>query len=186
MIKFFKALFLICVLAINCSACVVEDYDTGYRDGYDYGWTDGIDFGQREVFENLWGAANINSFLQNGERWETDHFSLVLTHGVRKTTIKSSSNETEPYVEFELTLKGETITNCYNNKKILFNIYSHNDYNWTPVLYDDIYYDYALLNQFPLNENSCSASVGLYDDTKRLGIIIVIDGSIYKATYELL
>lgn len=184
MIKFFKALFLICVLAINCSACGIEDYETGYAEGYDEGLSRGIGIGQREVFENLWRSANLNNVLTSGFQWETEHFSFVITDEEKNTT-NSLDKKAEPTVEFELTLKDGTIADYHNGNEIFFNIYSSNGDNWEPVLYNDDYYMFASLTG-RLDGNTCSAEIGLYDDTKRLGIIIVIDGSIYKATYELL
>lgn len=176
--KFLKpmlAIILSCILLCGCEAKNDTEYDEA--------WIEGIEFGQREVFENLWHSATLDDILCYGDTWETEHFSLKLTNGVRKTTVISAYSETEPYIEFDLTLKDKTITDCNNNMEMLFNIYSHNGKSWSPVLRQDDYFSYALL--YELNENSCSAEVRIYEDTEALGIIIVIDGYIYKADYEL-
>ncbi len=175
--KLILAFTLSCTLLCGCQT--KESYDTEYNED----WEKGVEYGQREVFENLWCSASLDDILFYGETWETEHFSLKLTNGVRKTTAISAYNETEPYIEFKLTLNDKTITDCRNDEEMFFNIYSHNGKSWSSVLRQDDYFSYALL--YELNENSCSAEVGIYEDTEALGIIIVIDGYIYKADYEL-
>ena len=169
--KLLKLLLLFTVCLAILTACgEVPTYSGSYEDG----WLEGIEYGRGEVFESLWYSAELNEILFHGELWETNDFAISFSD---KKTAEGM------FLTFDLTLKNFTITECFEESKMFFNIYSVNDSQWDMVLGYDNYFDYALFEH--LEDNNGKGSIGIYDDVERLAIIIVIDGSIYKATYEI-
>ena len=164
-------LFLVFTVCLSLlTACAEESTHSAYKDEY----SDGLIDGHRDVFLDLWTASSLNEILFSEELWETDDFTISFSN-------KKTSDSM--FLTFDLTLKNFTITECFEESKMFFNIYSVNDSQWDMVLGYDNYFDYALFEH--LEDRNGKGSIGISDDAERLAIIIVIDGSIYKATYEI-
>ena len=167
--KFIIILSVLIIVFCSLTSCSSSQNIPSADDSY----AEGLEQGYEDVFLNLWWAsapgANI---LEPGELWETDHFSL---------RISSDKNEQGMNIHIELTTHNISISECFDDQKMLFNVFSYDGNQFDGLLTDDLFYMYALLEE--VTDNTAHATVGVYDTTDRIAILLAIGGSIYKATY---
>ena len=162
----------LCVIFIFCLSSCMKKYDI---DSYGNQYNEGIEQGREDMFIALYNASSYKKILYSGDVWETQHFSLILS------TQKSND---ETHLKYNITLKDIKIDQCYEEDKMVFNIYSWNSGSYDVVLGYDNYYDFAILeHDYPLGGNTASGRTSLYDNTKKLIAIIVIDDCVYTAIY---
>jgi hypothetical protein len=168
--KFISALVAIalCVILLSCSSSQGTSIDDSYQEGLDQGYED--------VFLNLWyaSAPGVN-ILVSGESWKTEHFTLSITSG---------EDEWGSNIHIEMETHGLTMSECFDEQKMLFNVFSYTDGQWDGLLTDDLFYMYATLEE--VTENTAKATVGIYDTTEQIAILVAVDGCIYKAVFPII
>ena len=175
--KLFSVVLCLCI-CICLSACQREPSSSSVNDSY----IEGVDQGKEDFFLDLWQASyNLNT-KKCGDLWETDDFSLMITTK-RKTEVYYDENA--PYIELDFTLNEGTIENYYEGNEILFCIYSQGKDGWSRIWDSNIYYDYFLMQgDDGIIGRSGNADVRIYEGTNRLAVLIVINGSVYAASYS--
>ena len=170
------AVFLCLSLCACLSSCQRETSSSSVNESY----LEGIDQGREDFFFDLWQASYSVNAKKCGDLWETDDFSLMITTK-RKTEVSYAENA--PYIEVDFTLNGGTIQSYYDGNEILFCVYSDGKDGWSRIWDSYYYYDYFLMSD-GLNGNRGNADVRIYEGTKRLAVLIVINGSVYTASYH--
>ena len=172
------AIMLCLSLCVGLSACRREWSDSGSEDSY----IEGIDQGRKDFFLDLWQASYNPNAKKCGDLWETDDFSLMITTK-RKTEVSYAEND--PYIEVDFALNRGTIEQYYEGNEILFCIYSHGEDGWSRIWDSNIYYDYFLMQgDDGIIGRSGNTDVRIYEETNRLAVLIVINGSVYAASYS--
>jgi len=175
MMKGLLSIALCAVLILGLSSCEKANKTDSSNDQF----IEGAEYGREEVFIDLVDASPYKKIINFDDVWETEDFSLVLSN----VDVKG-----EPYLKYDLTLHNIKIDECYEDNKMLFNIYSWGNGLWNVVLGYDNYYDYAILeNDYPLGGYTATGKTGLYDydDIEKLVVIIVIDGNVHTAICRL-
>ena len=170
------AVFICLCLCVSLSSCQRKTSGSSVDDSY----LEGIEQGREDFFLELWQASYNPNTKKCGERWETDDFSLLITTK-RKTEV--AYDENAPYIEVDFALDRGTIENYYEGNEILFCIYSYGKDGWSRIWDSYLYYDYFLIMD-GLDGNKGNADVRIYEGTKRLAVLIVINGTIYAASYS--
>lgn len=165
--RFFAVLAFI-FLCFCMTACSPSGNSLGTDDSY----LNGIEQGYKDVFLNLWDSSTSVSIIDDNTPLETDEFTLSLS---------LDRNESGRNIHFHLETHTRTIEDCFNNKKMLFNVFTHNGEQFEPLLTDDLFYMYAVLEEVAANK--AKATVGIYDSVVSLAILISIDSQIYTAVY---
>lgn len=155
---------VLCITLSSCASKQVTSSDDSYLKGIEQGYED--------VFYNLWWAAANHTFLDHGEKWETDHFTITIT---------SNNKEEGSSIIVKLTTNDITISECFDDKKMLINLFSSCEGQLDGLLTDDLFYWYAQMEE--ITDNTASATVGIYENTEKVLIVVAVDGCIYKASY---
>ncbi len=164
-------LFLIAGLCINLSSCSSSQDISSADDHY----LEGLEQGYEDVFLNLWRAtASGDNMLDSGELWETEHFTITIT---------SDKNEWRSNISIELITHNLSISECFDEQQMLFNVFSYDGSQFSGLLTDDLFYMYAQLEE--ITQHTAQATVGIDDTTKCIAILVAIDSCIYKATYNI-
>ena len=166
--KRFFAVIAFIFLCFCMTACSPSENSSGTDDSY----LNGIEQGYKDVFLNLWQSSTLVSIIDDDTPWETDKFTLSLALG------KDGWGRN---VRFHLETHTRTMEDCFKNKKMLFNVFTHNGEQFDPLLTDDLFYMYALVEEGAANK--AKATVGIYDSVESLAILISIDNQIYTAVY---
>ena len=159
------ALLALCICLSSCS----KSQDIALVDD---SFLDGLEQGYEDVFLNLWSATSGITVIEQGKEWETDHFSLLITSG---------TDGDRGSIHFELTTYDLTTAECFDDQRMLINVFSYDEGEFEGILTDDLFYMYASLEE--LGEHTAHATVGIYDTTERIAVLIAVDGRIYKAAY---
>lgn len=165
--RFFAVLAFI-FLCFCMTACSPSANSLGSDDSY----LNGIEQGYKDVFLNLWESSTLVSIIDDDTPWKTDQFTLSLALG---------KDEWGRNVRFHLETHTRTMEDCFDNKKMLFNVFTHNGEQFDPLLTDDLFYMYAAMEEVAANK--AKATVGIYDSVESLAILISIDSQIYTAVY---
>lgn len=161
-------IILLTAMCVTLSSCVQSQGASVSDDAY----IEGIEQGYEDVFTNLWYASTGVIILEPGELWETDHFSVLITSGQDKC----GEN-----IHIELATLDLTITECFDEQQMLFNVFSYDGSQFDGLLTGDLFYMNALLED--VGKYTAEATVGFYDTTECIAILVVVDGCIYKAIY---
>ena len=166
------ATLVIVVLCISLSSCKPTQDFSNCEDSY----LDGLNRGYEDAFLNLWYAAapGVN-VIHPSKPWETEHFSI---------TIISGENEWGRNINIELLTHNLSISDCFEEQKMLFNVFSYDGNQFEGLLTDDLFYMYATLEE--VTENAAKATVGIRDTTELIAILVAVDGCIYKATFPII
>jgi hypothetical protein len=168
--RFISAIVAIalCIVLSSCSPSQGSSSDDSYLRGLDQGYKD--------VFLNLWYAAAPEvKLLTSGETWKTEHFTLSITSG---------EDDWGRNIHIKMKTHNLTMSECFEEKKILFNVFSYADSQWNGLLTNDLFYMYATLEE--VTENFAKATVGIYDTTEKIAILVAVDGCIYKASFPII
>lgn len=168
-------LVLCAIFAFALSAC-----DTPTND--DSQFEEGVEHGMEDIFLRIYDASDLRSeeFLMHGDCWQTKHFEIVF---------EDEELNGDRYLHFKLELKTTTVERCFDYGEVYFNIYAMSDSQGMLLEYDN-FLDYGLINydgstdEF-LDGNIVEASIKLIDnaDAQTMIIIIIVEGSLYTATY---
>lgn len=157
--------------AIVLSFCVLSSCSANQKDSLDSdAYLDGLEQGYKDVFLNLWWAAGPINIVKTDVSWETEHFSLYVS------TDETAEGKS---VHFELTTHSHTISECFDEQEMLFNVFSYSNGQYDALLTGDLFYMYAQLEY--VSENTAHATVRLNDSTDQVALLIAVDGLIYKA-----
>lgn len=168
--RIIKCLVIFVLIIGFCSSCSNTNNDDAFLDGYATG--------QQEMFTALFNTTlEKRELLFFDKEWRTDHFSLTIS----KTKIEDNDG-----ISFYIELNDTSIKDCFEAKKMLFNIYAVSDNQWSAVLEKDLYYDYILFEGLEETAgNSGGGSVRIYDGAEYLSVVIAIGGELYSGIYIL-
>ncbi len=167
------------ILVISIFFCCMSSCENTVDSDIDYQY--GYDDGQAHLFESIWFALSYDEVLASGIVWETEDFSLTLDHEEGM----DSSVYPETYLTYDFELKNMTIDECYEGNRMSLCVYSKDTNNdWFSIWIGDDYY-YQMYPDVNTKGNGAKGRFGfLGHDHKYLAIIVIIDGSIYKAAYD--
>lgn len=122
------------------------------------------------AFEELWELPGSIDFLQINETWVNSSFSLNVVGNSDKITLTFSS---DLYSVEELFANSEMrIQSAYFVGEDYIHLFD-----------EELFYMMALLDN--IDEKSATASFSLYDNPESVMIVVVVDGTIYKAEFSL-
>lgn len=175
--KTFLVILCLCI-CLSLSACQKRKSGSSVDDSF----LEGVDKGREYFFMELWEAAYNPNTKDSGELWETDQFSLRITATEKMDML---FDEIMPYIEVDFALNVGTIDSFWEQKEILFSIYSYNFDGYTKVWDSDEYYWYFLSTHEndTMVGNKGSAEIRIPEDAIRLAVILVINGNLYAASY---
>lgn len=144
----------------------------------------GVEHGVEDTFLRMYNAVGFynDETLMFGDTWNTKHFSL---------TIVDYEVKGDKYLFYNLNLQKTTVGKCYEGESLFFYIYAISDTDGIVLSGDDYYYDGILEYDGDtddyLNGKIINGKVKLFDNSsaQTMLIIIMIDGSVYTATYEM-
>lgn len=171
------------VLIFSLSSCDKTNNESDIDDSY----LEGLERGERNMFLNLWQASSYTKALSYGDTWETEDFSLTFTDYIASNTTKYDSSD-HLFLKCALTLKNFTIDEGLENKNIYLGMYSYSSPGeWELIVADyDHYYMYAIVeDDYNFGSYTSNTSFQLYDNQQYVAAMIVVNGNIYKAVYEL-
>lgn len=181
--KLFKTAFafVLCACLCLCLSSCQNKRSSSRSDDY----LAGVDQGEIDSFIDLWDSNYNGNVRTCGNIWETDSFSLVIT-AKRGSMVDSNvvGNEKEPYIEIDFSLHEGTIEEHWKDNNILFYIYSYDKEGYTKIWSSDDYYWYFYLQGDDVVGSKESAETKIYEGTERLDVLIVINGSVYAASYS--
>lgn len=166
--KRFILILSLLALCIGLAACSKSQTTPEIDDSF----IDGIEQGHEDVFLNLWSATSGITVIEQDKVWETDHFSMLITSG---------ADGDRKSIHIELTSYDLTMEECFDDQQMLINVFSYDEGDFEGILTDDLFYMYASLEE--LGDHTAHATVGIYDTTERVAVLIAVDGHIYKAVY---
>lgn len=179
--KNYKTILVIAIcmaLLFSFSSCEKESDNHNY----DNRFQEGVEYGIADTFLRIYNAVGFHDeeILKNGDAWNTKHFKLIFT---------DYNSGGKKYLHIDLTLKNTTLDRCFEYGDLFFNIYSISDTEGM-VLSADEFIDLSLFEYSGDTENflagnTAKTSIELLDnsDIQTLMIIIVIEGTLYTATY---
>ena len=170
---FFVVIVLLCCLAVYTGKSIQstekEKKQTFYENGYSKGYNDGYE----DVFLNLWQAGDgTEIYLESGKAWETDQFSISITQG---------EGELDGTIQINLSTSTLTMDECFEDQRLFFNVYSYDGSQFESLLTGELFYMKAVLEEH--GDHTAQATVGLYDSTKLVAILMAVDNRIYRAVY---
>ena len=162
---------ILCVaILFCCAACNASSESPAVDDSY----LEGMERGYEDVFLNLWEASPNLHLIHPEETWDTASFSLTLHTG---------SDDWGETVGIDFISLRNSVIECFEEQEILLNVYSYNGNGFDAILYDGLFYMHATLEYF--EGNVARATIHTYEDTQSIAILIVADGIVYRAVYDL-
>lgn len=174
--------FILCAcLCMGLSSCQKQQSSSKGNESY----LEGIDQGKLDSFIDLWDSHYNGNVRSCGSVWETDYFSLVVnTKRGSRVDANVSGIEKEPYIEVDFSLLEGTIESHWKNNNMLFYIYSYGNGEWAKIWGSDDYYWYFYLQGDDIVGSKENAETRIFEETEQLAVLIVINGSVYTASYS--
>lgn len=172
-----------CTLLLFSLCSCQKNEDSKKEDAY----FEGLDQGEENIFLSLVNASNFDAILSYNKSWESEDFSISFTDLQVEATYTAAYDEYDHILKCRLTLDNRSLDEAYEEKNIYIGLYSRTaDGQWSELASDyESYYMSAILDDnYTWGDNSAEAEFKLYDNPKYVVAIIVIDGNLYKVSYN--
>lgn len=172
--KKFSLIVLCIAMMFSLSSCNINTDEDNFD--LEVAYEQGIEYGKYQSFVNLFDATftgDTEVELVANEIWETKYFTLELSDLII---------DNKYYLNYNITLKGETIDDCWKRGGLFFSVYCVEDEQWVKVLEGIDYHFYADYIQ----GNTARGTVRIDNAFPcLLPIIIIYEGRLFCAMYNI-
>lgn len=125
-----------------------------------------------EAFDILWYASEDIDFLSPGESWRTSDFAV---------TISDAIVDDRSGVRIDLKPSRLSLVDAFHDGTLQFYLYSRQGDTLEELLSGDDFLMYAALEL--MRDHHGRATLSIPEETDYLLVMVVADGSVYRATY---